>query len=110
MDIAAGERFCVELPDAYADTHAAPLLCAGVVVCAGIHMSTIPAFDYSLLGGERELKSVANLTRGDALAFTRLLQTVPVTTHVTTFPLARAQAAIDALRAGTIAGAAVLVP
>jgi propanol-preferring alcohol dehydrogenase len=82
----------------------------GAVVCAGIHMSRIPAFDYSLLWGERVLRSVANLTRADGEAFFRLLQETPVQTHVQTFPLREANAAIDALRRGAVNGAAVLLP
>ncbi|WP_337180046.1 zinc-dependent alcohol dehydrogenase family protein [Hydrogenophaga borbori] len=82
----------------------------GVVVCAGIHMSTIPAFDYRLLWGERELRSVANLTRDDGEAFFHLLREVPVHTHVQAFPLEEAQAAVQALREGRLQGAAVLVP
>lgn len=82
----------------------------GVVVCGGIHMSTIPAFDYRLLWGERELRSVANLTRDDGEAFFGLLREVPVRTHVRAFSLADAQAAVQALRDGALEGAAVLVP
>jgi alcohol dehydrogenase, propanol-preferring len=82
----------------------------GVVVCGGIHMSTIPAFDYSLLWGERELKSVANLTRGDGEAFFRLIENTPVATHVQTFALAEANAAVAAVRGGLLQGAAVLIP
>lgn len=82
----------------------------GVVVCAGIHMSDIPAFPYALLWGERSLRSVANLTRADGDAFFALLARHPVSTHVTPFPLAQANQAIAALRAGQIDGAAVLVP
>lgn len=82
----------------------------GMVVCAGIHMSDIPAFEYSLLWGERQLRSVANLTRADGEAFFSLIGRYPVTTHVTPFPLAQANAAIAALRSGAIDGAAVLVP
>jgi len=82
----------------------------GVVVCAGIHMSDIPAFPYALLWGERSLRSVANLTREDGEAFFACIERHPVTTHVQTFALAQANEAIAALRAGTIDGAAVLVP
>jgi alcohol dehydrogenase, propanol-preferring len=82
----------------------------GVVVCAGIHMSKIPAFDYDLLWGERVLKSVANLTRADGDAFFGLLAEVPVETHVQTFALADANEAVQALRDGRVSGAAVLVP
>ena len=82
----------------------------GVVVCAGIHMSDIPAFPYALLWGERSLRSVANLTREDGEAFFACIERCPVTTHVQPFALAQANEAIAALRAGTIDGAAVLVP
>jgi propanol-preferring alcohol dehydrogenase len=82
----------------------------GVVVCAGIHMSDIPAFPYALLWGERSIRSVANLTREDGDAFFALIDRCPVTTHVQPFALARANEAIAALRAGAIDGAAVLVP
>jgi alcohol dehydrogenase, propanol-preferring len=80
------------------------------VVCAGIHMSTIPAFDYRLLWGERVLKSVANLTRADGDAFFRLVAELSLQTHVQTFSLADANEAIEALRNGSVTGAAVLIP
>jgi propanol-preferring alcohol dehydrogenase len=82
----------------------------GVVVCAGIHISDIPSFPYSLLWGERSLRSVANLTRDDGEAFFACIERIPVATHVQTYALARANEAIAALRAGQIDGAAVLVP
>ncbi|HEY0822971.1 MAG TPA: zinc-dependent alcohol dehydrogenase family protein [Ramlibacter sp.] len=82
----------------------------GVVVCGGIHMSDIPAFPYALLWGEREVRSVANLTRADGEDFFALLERVPVRTHVRRYALADANAAVDDLRAGRIEGAAVLVP
>ena len=82
----------------------------GGVVCAGIHMSDIPAFPYALLWGERSVRSVANLTREDGEAFFSLIARHPVSTHVTPFPLAQANEAITALRVGLIDGAAVLVP
>ena len=82
----------------------------GTVVCAGIHMSDIPAFPYSILWEERTVRSVANLTRADATAFLDLAPRVPVRTTVTTFALADAEQALDAIRGGTIEGAAVLVP
>ena len=81
----------------------------GVVVCAGIHMSEIPAFPYEILWGERVVRSVANLTRQDGLDFLQLAPTVPVRTHVKTFPLAEANAALDELRRGQLTGAAVLL-
>lgn len=82
----------------------------GVVVCAGIHMSDIPSFEYALLWGERSVRSVANLTREDGEDFFSLIERHPVTTHVQPFSLAQANEAIAALRAGAIDGAAVLVP
>jgi propanol-preferring alcohol dehydrogenase len=80
----------------------------GTVVCAGIHMSDIPAFPYEILWGERVVRSVANLTRRDGEEFLALAPTVPVKTQVTTFPLDEANEAVAALRSGTITGAAVL--
>jgi propanol-preferring alcohol dehydrogenase len=82
----------------------------GSVVCAGIHMSTIPAFDYRLLWGERVLKSVANLTRHDGEAFFNLVGELPLQTQVQTFALADANVAIQAMRDGRVSGAAVLIP
>ena len=80
----------------------------GTVVCAGIHMSDIPAFPYDILWGERVIRSVANLTRRDGEEFLALAPTIPVKTRVTTFPLAQANEAVAALRSGAITGAAVL--
>jgi propanol-preferring alcohol dehydrogenase len=82
----------------------------GVVVCAGIHMSDIPSFPYSILWQERIVRSVANLTRRDAKEFLELAPKVPVRTHTTTYPLADANQALDDLRAGRLQGAAVLLP
>jgi propanol-preferring alcohol dehydrogenase len=82
----------------------------GTVVCAGVHMSDIPSFPYSLLWGERSIRSVANLTRADGEAFFALTPRLPLRCAVTTFPLDRAQDALDSLRAGKLDGAAVLVP
>ncbi|HET9693192.1 MAG TPA: zinc-dependent alcohol dehydrogenase family protein [Steroidobacteraceae bacterium] len=82
----------------------------GTVVCGGIHMSDIPSFPYSRLWGERVLRSVANLTRRDGVDFLRLAPRVPVRTEVTTWPLTSANEALEALRAGRLSGAAVLVP
>lgn len=82
----------------------------GRVVCAGIHMSDIPSFPYEILWGEREIVSVANLTRRDGEAFLALAPTVPVQTTVVRYPLAEANRALDDLRAGRVTGAAVLVP
>lgn len=80
----------------------------GTVVCAGIHMSDIPAFAYSLLWGERILRSVTNLTRADGVEFFRLAQECPLVTEVTVFALEQANEALAALRAGSFDGAAVL--
>ncbi len=82
----------------------------GVVVCGGIHMSEIPAFPYEILWGERVVRSVANLTRRDAEEFLALAPQIPVRTSVERFPLEEANTALDALRAGRLKGAAVLVP
>jgi alcohol dehydrogenase, propanol-preferring len=81
----------------------------GSVVCAGIHMSDIPAFPYEALWGERVIRSVANLTRADGDEFLALAPTVPVQTEVETFPLEDANEALDRLRRGELRGAAVLV-
>ena len=80
----------------------------GVVVCAGIHMSDIPSFRYNDLWHERQIRSVANLTRQDAIEFLALAPQVPVRTETTTFPLAEANEALAALRSGRLNGAAVL--
>ncbi len=82
----------------------------GTVVCAGIHMSTIPPFDYGLLWGERVLRSVANLTRADGEAFFRTVAAMSLKTHVQTFSLHDANAAVQALREGQVQGAVVLLP
>ncbi len=82
----------------------------GIVVCGGIHMSAIPSFPYAILWGERVLRSVANLTRQDAIDFLALAPKVPVQTQVETFPLQQANAALQALRSGKLTGAAVLIP
>ncbi len=80
----------------------------GTVICAGIHMSDIPAFPYRWLWGERSICSVANLTRADGEEFLALVAQVPVHTTVEVYPLGEANAALDALRAGRVNGAAVL--
>jgi propanol-preferring alcohol dehydrogenase len=82
----------------------------GSVVCAGIHMSDIPAFSYSLLWGERSLRSVANLTRRDGEEFMRLAPLARVRTEVRRYPLADANSALRDLRKGALTGAAVLLP
>jgi propanol-preferring alcohol dehydrogenase len=80
----------------------------GTVVCAGIHMSDLPSFPYSLLWGERTLRSVANLTRQDGLDFFERLKTLRIETRRTLYPLERANEALDSLRSGTLTGTAVL--
>ncbi len=82
----------------------------GRVVCGGIHMSDIPSFPYSLLWEERQLVSVANLTRADAREFLAVVPQAGIRMQVTRYPLAQANAALDDLRAGRFEGAAVLVP
>ena len=82
----------------------------GSVICGGIHMSDLPAMPYSLLWGERLIRSVANLTRRDGLEFLELAAKVPVRTQVQTFPLPEANDALTYLREGRLNGAAVLVP
>jgi alcohol dehydrogenase, propanol-preferring len=82
----------------------------GTVVCAGIHMSDVPAFPYAILWGERVVRSVANLTRRDGEEFLALAPRVPVRTEVTPYALADANRALDDLRGGRVVGAAVLVP
>lgn len=80
----------------------------GTVVCGGIHMSDIPAFPYRLLWEERKLVSVANLTRSDGLALMRIAAKVPLQVHVTPYRLQDANTALQDLRDGRVAGAAVL--
>jgi propanol-preferring alcohol dehydrogenase len=82
----------------------------GRVVCAGIHMSDIPGFPYGLLWEERQLLSVANLTRQDGMDFLRLVPKVGVVTKTTAYPLVKANEALADLRAGRFEGAAVLLP
>jgi propanol-preferring alcohol dehydrogenase len=82
----------------------------GRVVCAGIHMSDIPGFPYSILWEERQLVSVANLTRADGVEFLTLAPKAGIVTHTTPYPLAEANTALADLRAGRFEGAAVLVP
>jgi propanol-preferring alcohol dehydrogenase len=82
----------------------------GRVVCGGIHMSDIPSLPYSILWEERQLVSVANLTRADAHEFLAVVPQVGVRMQVTRYPLAQANAALDDLRAGRFEGAAVLIP
>ena len=80
----------------------------GRVVCAGIHMSDIPSFPYSILWEERQVLSVANLTRKDGIDFLRLAPTIGIVTKTTPYPLAAANEALADLRAGRFEGAAVL--
>ena len=82
----------------------------GRVVCAGIHMSEIPAFSYDLLWEERSICSVANLTRRDGDEFLPLAAAIPVVTQVSEYPLAQANEALDDLRAGRVTGALVIRP
>jgi propanol-preferring alcohol dehydrogenase len=82
----------------------------GVVVCAGIHMSPIPSFEYDLLWGERVLRSVANLTRADGHDFLALAPEVPIQTDVEVYPLEAARDALVRMKAGEVVGTAVLVP
>ena len=81
----------------------------GVVVCGGIHMSDIPSFPYALLWGERQLRSVANLTRQDGRAFLSLASQATIQTSTTCYPLHAANDALKDLREGKLTGAAVLV-
>jgi propanol-preferring alcohol dehydrogenase len=88
----------------------AALVKGGTLVLGGIHMTDIPAMPYALLWGERVVRSVANLTRQDAIDFLEIAPRVPIRPHVTTFDLDDANAAIARLRKGDLTGAAVLVP
>ena len=83
----------------------------GRVVCAGIHMSDIPSFPYALLWEERQVMSVANLTRQDGINFLgSIVPKAGIEIHTTSYPLRDANRALDDLRAGRFEGAAVLVP
>jgi propanol-preferring alcohol dehydrogenase len=82
----------------------------GRVVCAGIHMSDIPSFPYALLWEERQIVSVANLTRQDGLDFLALAPKAGIVTSTTRYPLRKANEALADLRSGRFEGAAVLVP
>jgi propanol-preferring alcohol dehydrogenase len=129
----AGQRFAMELGADWAgDSDAAPpeemdaaILFApvgalipvalrhtakgGTVVCAGIHMSDIPSFPYSILWGERTVRSIANLTRRDGEEFLTIAPKAGIRTEVETFPLEQANEALARLRRGDIRGAAVLL-
>jgi len=80
----------------------------GIVVCGGIHMSDIPSFPYRQLWEERRIVSVANLTREDGHGLMRVAAAIPLQVHAAAYPLSDANAALDDLRAGRLAGAAVL--
>jgi propanol-preferring alcohol dehydrogenase len=82
----------------------------GRVVCAGIHMSDVPSFPYDLLWEERQLVSVANLTRQDGLDFLKVAPRAGVETETTAFPLVEANDVLKKLRTGQLLGAAVLIP
>ncbi|MGB2850514.1 MAG: zinc-dependent alcohol dehydrogenase family protein [Solirubrobacterales bacterium] len=80
----------------------------GSVVCAGIHMSEIPAFPYEILWEERQLRSVANLTRADGEELLPLAAEAGVEAVITAYPLVEANQALDDLRTGKLEGSAVL--
>jgi propanol-preferring alcohol dehydrogenase len=82
----------------------------GRVVCAGIHMTDIPSFPYDILWHEREIKSVANLTRQDGEEFFKIVPKARIRTETVSYPLTRANEALADLRNGRLRGAAVLVP
>ena len=82
----------------------------GRVVCAGIHMSDIPSSPYRLLWEERQLVSVANLTRQDGIEFLRLAPQIGIVTSTNCYPLNQANQALADLRAGQFEGVPVLVP
>jgi propanol-preferring alcohol dehydrogenase len=115
---ASEERPPVELDAAIIYAPAGPLVPlalralrkGGRVVCAGIHMSDIPSFPYSILWGERQIVSVANLTRQDGVDFLKVAAQAGIQTHVTVFPLEQANEALSQLRDGRLVGAAVLTP
>jgi len=88
----------------------AALVKGGTLVLGGIHMTDIPAMPYALLWGERVVRSVANLTRQDAIDFLEIAPRIPIRPHVTTFHLGDANEAIARLRKGALTGAAVLIP
>ena len=112
----SGERSPEELDAAIIFAPAGPLVVAaltqvgkgGVVVCAGIHMSDIPSFPYSLLWGERVIRSVANLTRRDGVDFFDRLETLRIETERRTYALGEANEALNALRSGSLIGTAVI--
>jgi propanol-preferring alcohol dehydrogenase len=81
----------------------------GIVVCAGIHMSEIPAFPYEILWGERVLRSVANLTRRDGIEFLELAPKIPIRTQAHAYALSDVNRALGDLREGRFSGSAVVV-
>ncbi len=81
----------------------------GSVVCAGIHMSEIPAFPYEILWEERQIRSVANLTRADGDQLLPLAAEAGVRAEVTTYPLGEANRALAELRSGSLEGSGVLI-
>jgi propanol-preferring alcohol dehydrogenase len=98
-------------PDGALVPRALAASCKGAtIVCAGIHMSDIPGFPYALLWGERVVRSVANLTRADGVAFFSALKGMEIATTPVAFALDDANLALDALRNGRFDGAAVLLP
>jgi propanol-preferring alcohol dehydrogenase len=82
----------------------------GIVVCAGIHMSDIPSFPYSILWNERSIRSVANLTRQDGYEFMELASRLRLQTEISLYPLEKTNEALDDLRNGRFQGAAVVAP
>lgn len=82
----------------------------GIVVCGGIHMSDIPSFPYADLWGERQLRSVANLTRQDGHEYLAMAAEAELEPEIVTYPLERAENALEDLRGGRLAGTAVLLP
>ncbi|WP_129774895.1 zinc-dependent alcohol dehydrogenase family protein [Peristeroidobacter soli] len=82
----------------------------GSVICGGIHMSDIPSLPYSLIWGERCIRSVANLTRRDGTEFLALAGEIGIQPSIETLPLSRANEALERVRAGALSGAAVLIP
>lgn len=81
----------------------------GVVICAGIHMSDIPSFPYSLLWGEKILRSVSNLTREDGVNFLKIAPQIPIKTEVSTYPLEKANEALKEFKEGKIKGTGLLL-
>jgi propanol-preferring alcohol dehydrogenase len=80
----------------------------GTVISAGIHMSDIPAFPYSLLWGERVMRTVSNLTREDGHLFLNLAPKIPIHTEITVYSLPQVNEALSALRTGHLKGTAVI--